>query len=165
MDKLKAELKLVELKAQIDELQMRPNTQRILMNEQDNCGLEEKFELSANINSLVKEINMLVIQMAPHISLPLHERLSNKSFDISQQILNCIDMVQKLLQSCSIQINSLIQKLTSERVFLQERISLLHIFETELKLWEKTHVERMVSVYRITTIRNSWSPKSRCLKN
>lgn len=95
MNHLKAQVKLVELKAQMDELKIRPSTELVLMTEKNNSVLEAKFELSSTINTLLKEIKGLLTQKAPlTITLPLHQKLSGKSIHISNQILNAINAVR-----------------------------------------------------------------------
>jgi hypothetical protein len=96
MNQLKNQLKLVELQAQMDELEKRPTSDHVLMGEKDgeDSGLEVKFQISSNISALLKEIKALVIDKASFtITLPLHEKLSQKSIQISHAILNRINLV------------------------------------------------------------------------
>ena len=96
MNHLKIQMKCVELQAQMDELEKRPNSDSILMNENDGdvSGLEVKFQLSSSIKSLLKDIKVILTRKASYtITLPLHEKLSNKSIIISNQILNQTNLV------------------------------------------------------------------------
>jgi hypothetical protein len=96
MNHLKIQMKSVELQAQMDELEKRPTSDVILMNENDgeDSGLEAKFQLSSSIKSLLKDIKALQTRKASYtITLPLHEKLSNKSIIISNQILNHTNLV------------------------------------------------------------------------
>lgn len=94
MNNLKVELKLVELKAQMEELTKRPTSEHVLMNEINISALEDKYELSSSISALLKEIKALISHKASHtIAMPLHEKLSSRSVHISNQILNQINLV------------------------------------------------------------------------
>ena len=96
MKQLKSQLKIVELQAQMDELEKRPTSEHVLIGEKDgeDSGLEVKFQMSSNINALLKEIKELIVSKASYtITLPLHEKLSQKSIQISHDILDRINLV------------------------------------------------------------------------
>lgn len=152
-------IKLVELEQEMEQLQQRPTTEQVLMLEHDksNSGYEAQFQLSSKIGSVLKEIKSLLNQKAVYeLTFSLHQKLSEKSIKRSNQIFDRINLVifvkvnfkiQKSLQSYSMLINSLIQRISHERTYLLQMISISKVFESTLTSWNKEYFDKMVRLY------------------
>ena len=97
MNHLNANLQMIKLKAQHQELINRTRSDHLLMKERDgiDTSLEENFKIMTSIKSLRKEIRNLITQQASYkILFSLHHKLSAETINISDLILKQSNLVR-----------------------------------------------------------------------